>query len=126
MKTLEPKEFSFKSDTELQESIFEKSSNMKLSCHEANNNQVITSKEEFLKEEEPDTNIILDDKVIRMILHRSKKAEKYGTAVLSMKEAINRHWQELEELRKNKELEEMKSSKYLKVIVQKVSKRSQN
>ena len=119
MKTLDPKEFSFKSDTELEETIFEKSSNMKLSCHEANNNQVITSKEEG-----PDTNIILDDKVIRMILHRSKKAEKYGTAVLSMKEAINRHWQELEELRKDKELEEMKSSKYLKVLVQKVRKYS--
>ena len=55
-----------------------------------------------------------------MILHRSKKAEKYGTAVLSMKEAINRHWLELEELRRNKEQEEIKSSKYLKGFVQKV------
>ena len=126
MKTLEPKEFSFKSDTELEENIFEKSSDMISSCNEANNNQVITPKEDNQKDEILDTNIILDDKVIRMILYRSKKAEKYGTAVLSMKEAINRHWQELEELRKNKELEEMKSSKYLKVIVQKVSKLSQN
>ena len=66
------------------------------------------------------TNIILDDKVIRMILYRSKKAEKYGTAVLSMKEAINRHWQELEDLRRSKEIEEMKSTKYLKGIVEKV------
>ena len=122
MKTLEPKEFSFKSDTELEENIFEKSSAMISSCNEANNNQVITPKEDNQKEEVQDTNIILDDKVIRMILHRSKKAEKYGTAVLSMKEAINRHWQELEELRKDKELEEMKSSKYLKVLVQKVRK----
>ena len=124
MKTLEPKEFAFKSGSELEDNIFEKSSDMTLNCDEANNNQVITSKEEFQKGEEPDTNIILDDKVIRMILHRSKKAEKYGTAVLSMKEAINRHWQELEELRKEKELEEMQSSKYLKVLVQKVSKLS--
>ena len=124
MKTLEPKEFSFKSDTELEENIFEKSSDMISSCNEANNNQVITPKEDNQKDEILDTNIILDDKVIRMILHRSKKAEKYGTAVLSMKEAINRHWQELEELRKDKELEEMKSSKYLKVLVQKVRKYS--
>ena len=120
MKTLEPKEFSFKSDTELEENIFEKSSDMISSCNEANNNQVITLKEDNQKDEILDTNIILDDKVIRMILHRSKKAEKYGTAVLSMKEAINRHWQELEELRRNKEQEEMKSSKYLKGFVQKV------
>ena len=124
MKTLEPKEFSFKSDAELEENIFEKSSAMKSNCNEANNNQVNTPKEDNQKEEVQDTNIILDDKVIRMILHRSKKAEKYGTAVLSMKEAINRHWQELEELRKDKELEEMKSSKYLKVLVQKVRKYS--
>lgn len=124
MKTLEPKEFSFKSDTELEENIFEKSSDMISSCNEANNNQVITPKEDNQKDEILDTNIILDDKVIRMILYRSKKAEKYGTAVLSMKEAINRHWQELEELRKDKELEEMKSSKYLKVLVQKVRKYS--
>ena len=55
-----------------------------------------------------------------MILYRSKKAEKYGTAVLSMKEAINRHWQELEDLRRSKEIEEMKSTKYLKGIVEKV------
>ena len=122
MKTLEPKEFSFKSNTELEENIFEKSSDMISNCNEANNNQVITPNEDNQKEEVPDTNIILDDKVIQMILHRSKKAEKYGTAVLSMKEAINRHWQELEELRKEKELEEMKSSKYLKVLVQKVRK----
>ena len=126
MKTLEPKEFSFKSNTELEENIFEKSSDMISNCNEANNNQVITPNEDNQKEEVPDTNIILDDKVIQMILHRSKKAEKYGAAVLSMKEAINRHWQELEELRKEKELEEMKSSKYLKVLVQKVRKFSHN
>ena len=88
--------------------------------NETNGNQENFPTEENHKDEEVHNNIILDDKVIRMILHRSKKAEKYGTAVLSMKEAINRHWQELEELRRNKEQEEMKSSKYLKGFVQKV------
>lgn len=88
--------------------------------NDTNGNQEHFPSGETHKDEELHHNIILDDKVIRMILHRSKKAEKYGTAVLSMKEAINRHWQELEELRRNKEQEEMKSSKYLKGFVQKV------
>ena len=85
-----------------------------------NNNKTNDLKDKTELDDEPHTNIILDDKVIRMILHRSQKAEKYGTAVLSMKEAINRHWQELEDLRRNKEMEEMTSSKYLKVLVEKV------
>ena len=68
----------------------------------------------------PIANELLDDKVIHMIISRSEKAEKYSAAVASMKEAINRHWRELEELRKNKEMEEMKNSQYLKVSVKKV------
>ena len=68
----------------------------------------------------PIVNELLDEKVIHMIISRSEKAEKYSTAVTSMKEAINRHWRELEELRKNKEMEELKNAQYLKVSVEKV------
>ena len=68
----------------------------------------------------PIVNELLDEKVIHMIISRSEKAEKYSTAVTSMKEAINRHWRELEDLRKNKEMEELTNAQYLKVSVEKV------
>ena len=55
-----------------------------------------------------------------MIISRSEKAEKYRSAVVSIKEAINRHWQELEELRKNKEMEERDTANHLKISIKKV------
>ena len=57
-----------------------------------------------------------------MIISRSEKAEKYRSAVVSIKEAINRHWQELEELRKNKEMEERDTANHLKISIKKVEK----
>ena len=78
------------------------------------------SKRDAHQDESPHTYELLDEKVISMIISRSEKAEKYSTAVLSMKNAINRHWQELEKLRKSKEMEEVENSKYLKVSVEKV------
>ena len=65
-------------------------------------------------------NELLDEKVVHMIISRSEKAEKYRSAVVSIKEAINRHWQELEELRKNKEMEERDTANHLKISIKKV------
>ena len=78
------------------------------------------SKQDASLDKIPIANELLDEKVIHMIISRSEKAEKYSTAVASMKEAINRHWRDLEELRKNKEMEEIKNAQYLKVSVKKV------
>ena len=65
-------------------------------------------------------NELLDEKVVHMIISRSEKAEKYRSAVVSIKEAINRHWQELEELRRNKEMEERDTVNHLKISIKKV------
>ena len=66
------------------------------------------------------SNELIDDKVIHLLISRSDKAEKYSCAVQSIRQAINRHWQELEELRRTKEEEEIENTKYLKMSVEKV------
>ena len=83
----------------------------------------LQSKQDIQLNEAINTNELLDDKIVHMIISRSEKAEKYGTAVTSIKNAINRHWQELEALRKSKEIEDIENAKYLKVLVEKVSGR---
>ena len=83
-------------------------------------NTLKNSKEDASLGKAPIANELLDEKVIQMIISRSEKADKYSTAIASMKEAINRHWRDLEELRKNKEMEEIQNAQYLKVSVKKV------
>ena len=86
----------------------------------SNTDSGVTATPNILPNEQHHSNELIDEKVIHMIISRSEKADKYGSAVKSIKEAINRHWQELEELRRSKEREEMQNAKYLKISVKKV------
>ena len=86
----------------------------------SNTDSGVTAKRDSLPDEEHHSNELIDEKIIQMIISRSEKADKYASAVTSIKEAINRHWQELEELRRSKERGEMRNAKYLKISVEKV------